>query len=245
MTRLDFVVRSAHSRSAWPWWSWARRYRPPGRPPPTPSSGPPTVTPADIQFRHDTLRAWQRPPGRPAPRPGGSHARRPGRRTSQPTPDHPGYPAYAGAVVLAAKDGVIVQHAAVGSAVKYAAVGPPPTWSVWNSPPTSRSRPGPTPSSTWRRCRSCSPRSSPCSRSSGDGWSWTRRSPGTSRSSPPAARRRSPCGCCSPTPRGCPRSRPCGAGTRRRPSGSPPRSPRRSRTGVDARYPATSTPTWG
>ncbi|MEV1289442.1 serine hydrolase domain-containing protein, partial [Micromonospora sp. NPDC049679] len=42
----------------------------------------------------------------------------------EPTPDHPGYPTYAGAVVLAAKDGVIVQHAAVGTAVRYSAVGP-------------------------------------------------------------------------------------------------------------------------
>lgn len=88
-------------------------------------SGPPTVTPADIQFRHHTLR-----PG---------NARQVGLLPDQvdrlpvdlaaylqPTPDHPGYPAYAGAVVLAAKDGVIVQHAAVGSAVKYASVGPPP-----------------------------------------------------------------------------------------------------------------------
>ncbi|MFI7516366.1 serine hydrolase [Micromonospora echinofusca] len=93
--------------------------------PPPAGSAPPSVTPADIHFRHDTLR-----PG---------HAREVGLLPEQvdrmsadlaayldPTPDHPGHPAYAGAVVLAAKDGVVVQHAAVGSAVRYAAVGPPP-----------------------------------------------------------------------------------------------------------------------
>ncbi|MFG1888678.1 serine hydrolase [Micromonospora sp. NPDC049051] len=96
-----------------------------GAAPPPADPAPPVVTPADIHFRHDTLR-----PG---------HAREVGLLPEhvdrmpadlaaylEPTPDHPGYPAYAGAVVLAAKDGVVVQHAAVGSAVKYAAVGPPP-----------------------------------------------------------------------------------------------------------------------
>ncbi|MER6594151.1 serine hydrolase [Micromonospora purpureochromogenes] len=88
-------------------------------------AGPPAVTPADIHFRQDTLR------------PGGAREvgllpapvdRLPADLAAylQPTPDHPGYPAYAGAVVLAAKDGVVVQHAAVGTAVRYAAVGPPP-----------------------------------------------------------------------------------------------------------------------
>ncbi|MEU6076961.1 serine hydrolase domain-containing protein [Micromonospora sp. NPDC047074] len=88
-------------------------------------SEPPVVTPADIRFRHDTLRT--------------GHARDVGLLPEQvdrmpadlaaylqPTPDHPGFPAYAGAVVLAAKDGVVVQHAAVGTAVKYSAVGPAP-----------------------------------------------------------------------------------------------------------------------
>ncbi|MFV2114848.1 serine hydrolase [Micromonospora sp. LOL_025] len=96
-----------------------------GAAPPPVGSAPPVVTPADITFRHDTLR-----PG---------HAREVGLLPEhvdrlptdlaaylEPTPDHPGHPAYAGAVVLAAKDGVVVQHAAVGSAVRYAAVGPPP-----------------------------------------------------------------------------------------------------------------------
>ncbi|MEH0973336.1 serine hydrolase domain-containing protein [Micromonospora sp. CPCC 205546] len=92
---------------------------------PPADAAPPVVTPADIRFRHDTLR-----PG---------HAREVGLLPEhvdrlpadlaahlEPTPEHPGHPAYAGAVVLAAKDGVVVQHAAVGSAVRYAAVGPPP-----------------------------------------------------------------------------------------------------------------------
>jgi CubicO group peptidase (beta-lactamase class C family) len=43
-----------------------------------------------------------------------------------PTPDHPDHPTYAGAVALAAKDGVVVQRTAVGKAVRYSAVGPPP-----------------------------------------------------------------------------------------------------------------------
>ncbi|MCO1593624.1 serine hydrolase [Micromonospora sp. RHAY321] len=90
-----------------------------------PPSGPPTVTPADIHFRHDTLR-------RGTARQVGLLPDQVDRLPTdlaaylQPTPDHPGYPAYSGAVVLAAKDGVVVQHAAVGSAVKYASVGPPP-----------------------------------------------------------------------------------------------------------------------
>ncbi|WP_446210214.1 serine hydrolase [Micromonospora sp. IBSANI012] len=88
-------------------------------------AGPPAVTPADIHFRHDTLRPGSaREVGLlPAPM-----DRLPADLAAylQPTPDHPGYPAYAGAVVLAAKDGVVVQHAAVGTAVRYAAVGPPP-----------------------------------------------------------------------------------------------------------------------
>jgi CubicO group peptidase (beta-lactamase class C family) len=43
-----------------------------------------------------------------------------------PTPDHPRWPTYGGATVLAAKDGVVVQRFAVGTAVRYSAVGPPP-----------------------------------------------------------------------------------------------------------------------
>jgi CubicO group peptidase (beta-lactamase class C family) len=39
-----------------------------------------------------------------------------------PTPDHPDHPAYAGAVILAARNGIVALHAAVGSAVRYAEV---------------------------------------------------------------------------------------------------------------------------
>ncbi|SCF11475.1 CubicO group peptidase, beta-lactamase class C family [Micromonospora purpureochromogenes] len=88
-------------------------------------SGPPVVTPADIHFRQDTLRPGSAGEVGLLP---AQVDRLPADLAAylQPTPDHPGYPAYAGAVVLAAKDGVVVQHAAVGTAVRYAAVGPPP-----------------------------------------------------------------------------------------------------------------------
>jgi CubicO group peptidase (beta-lactamase class C family) len=92
---------------------------------PPADSGPPAVTPADIQFRNDTLRRGSAREVGLLP----EHVdRMPADLAAylQPTPDHPGYPAYAGAVVLAAKDGVIVQHTAVGTAVRYAAAGPPP-----------------------------------------------------------------------------------------------------------------------
>ncbi|MEU4715645.1 serine hydrolase [Micromonospora purpureochromogenes] len=88
-------------------------------------AGPPAVTPADIRFRQDTLRSGSAGEVGLLP----AHVDRlPADLAAylQPTPDHPGYPAYAGAVVLAANDGVVVQHAAVGTAVRYAAVGPPP-----------------------------------------------------------------------------------------------------------------------
>ncbi|MER7442585.1 serine hydrolase domain-containing protein [Micromonospora avicenniae] len=86
---------------------------------------PPTVTPADIRFRHDTLRRGTAHEVGLSPEPVG---RIPADLAAylEPTPDHPGYPAYAGAVALAAKDGVIVQHTAVGTAVRYSAVGAPP-----------------------------------------------------------------------------------------------------------------------
>ena len=86
---------------------------------------PPTVTPADIRFAHHTLRYG-------TPQQAGllpeyvERMRTDAEAYLAPTPDHPGYPTYAGAVVLAAKDGVIVQHAAVGTAVRYSAVGPAP-----------------------------------------------------------------------------------------------------------------------
>lgn len=86
------------------------------------STEPPTVTPAEIHFARDVLRAG--PPRRVGLLPG-PIARMPADAAGylEPTPDHPTHPTYAGAVVLAAKDGVIVQHAAVGTAVRYAAPG--------------------------------------------------------------------------------------------------------------------------
>ncbi|MGN9778067.1 serine hydrolase [Micromonospora sp. H33] len=92
---------------------------------PPADSGPPAVTPADIHFRHDTLRRGDARQVGLLP----EHVDRlPADLAAYlaPTPDHPGHPTYAGAVALAAKDGVIVQQAAVGTAVRYAAVGPPP-----------------------------------------------------------------------------------------------------------------------
>ncbi|WP_406103903.1 serine hydrolase [Micromonospora globbae] len=87
--------------------------------------GAPDVTPADIRFRHDTLRRGSARQVGLLPE---QVARIPADLAAylEPTPDHPGHPTYAGAVVLAAKDGVVVQHAAVGTAVRYREVGPPP-----------------------------------------------------------------------------------------------------------------------
>jgi CubicO group peptidase (beta-lactamase class C family) len=88
-------------------------------------AGPPTVTPADIRFSHRTLRSG-------SPREVGlvpeyvERMRADAEAYLAPTPDHPGHPTYAGAVVLAAKDGVIVQDTAVGTAVRYSAVGAAP-----------------------------------------------------------------------------------------------------------------------
>jgi CubicO group peptidase (beta-lactamase class C family) len=98
---------------------------------------PPTVTPDDIHFAHDTLRR-----GTPAqvglsPEPIAQMATD-AAAYLVPTPDHPTWPTYAGAVVLAAKDGVIVQHAAVGDAVRYASVGPPPGRVAEELPPAER-----------------------------------------------------------------------------------------------------------
>ncbi|SCL37603.1 CubicO group peptidase, beta-lactamase class C family [Micromonospora rhizosphaerae] len=88
-------------------------------------AGPPTVTPADLRFTHDTLRAGSAREVGLIPE-YVDRMRTDAEAYLQPTADHPGYPTYAGAVVLAAKDGVIVQHAAVGTAVRYSAVEPPP-----------------------------------------------------------------------------------------------------------------------
>ena len=81
--------------------------------------GPPTVTPAEIRFRHDVLR-----PGtasRAGLIPDKIDAMR-GLAESYlvPTADHPGRPTYAGAVVLAAHHGIVVSRFAVGDAVRYA-----------------------------------------------------------------------------------------------------------------------------
>ena len=79
---------------------------------------PPTITPEDIVFKHQTLRTG-------SPTQVGLDPdlieRMPADAATylEPTPDHPTFPTYAGAVVLAAKDGVIVQHAAVGYAMRY------------------------------------------------------------------------------------------------------------------------------
>lgn len=88
-------------------------------------SAAPTVTPADIRFAQHTLRSGDAREVGLIPE-YVERMRADAEAYLVPTPDHPGYPTYAGAVVLAAKDGVIVQHAAVGSAVRYSAVGPAP-----------------------------------------------------------------------------------------------------------------------
>jgi CubicO group peptidase (beta-lactamase class C family) len=89
------------------------------------AGGAPAVSPADIRFQHRLLR-----PG--TPREVGLLTAPVERLATDaaaylaPTPDHPRYPAYAGAAVLAAKDGVVVRRFAVGTAVRYREVGPPP-----------------------------------------------------------------------------------------------------------------------
>ncbi|HEV7899779.1 MAG TPA: serine hydrolase domain-containing protein [Planosporangium sp.] len=88
-------------------------------------SAAPRVSPADIRFQPRTLRAG-------TPRQAGLLSDPIGRMRADlesylsPTADHPDHPTYAGAVALAAKDGVVVQRTAVGKAVRYSAVGPPP-----------------------------------------------------------------------------------------------------------------------
>ncbi|MEV4348198.1 serine hydrolase domain-containing protein [Actinoplanes sp. NPDC049596] len=80
----------------------------------------PSVTPADIRFRHDVLRTGT---ARQAGLWPGPVAALPGLAASYltPTPDHPDHPTYAGATVLAAHHGVIVSRFAVGDAVRYGA----------------------------------------------------------------------------------------------------------------------------
>jgi CubicO group peptidase (beta-lactamase class C family) len=79
----------------------------------------PPVTPDDIVFEPRRLR-----PGRPAevgllPEPV-AQIRVDLEAYLRPTSDHLNYPSYAGAAVLAAKDGVVVLRAAAGKAVRYA-----------------------------------------------------------------------------------------------------------------------------
>jgi CubicO group peptidase (beta-lactamase class C family) len=81
---------------------------------------PPTVTPDDLRFRHDVLRAGTARqagllPDRVAALPGLAAG------YLRPTPDHPGHPTYAGATVLAAHRGIVVSRFAVGDAVRYTA----------------------------------------------------------------------------------------------------------------------------
>ncbi|MEQ4301211.1 serine hydrolase [Plantactinospora sp. B6F1] len=87
--------------------------------------GPPTVDPADVRFERRTLRTGR-------PQEVGllpeyvDRLRTDAEAYLSPTPDHPNFPTYAGAVLLAAKDGVVVRHEAVGTAVKYSEVGAAP-----------------------------------------------------------------------------------------------------------------------
>ena len=87
--------------------------------------GPPTVDPADIRFARRTLRAGTAREVGLLPE-YVDRLRADAAAYLNPTPDHPGHPTYAGAVLLAAKDGVVVRHEAVGTAVRYSAVGPAP-----------------------------------------------------------------------------------------------------------------------
>ena len=87
-------------------------------------SGPPTVTSADIRFAQHTLRRGEAREVGLIPE-YVDRMRTDAEAYLMPTPDHPGYPTYAGAVVLAVKDGVVVQHAALGTAVRYSAVADP------------------------------------------------------------------------------------------------------------------------
>lgn len=85
---------------------------------PVERTGPPTVTPDDLVFPVRTLRTGS--PGQVGMLPDQiDRMASDAAAYLEPTPDHPNYPSYAGAVVLGAKDGVIVQHAAVGHALRY------------------------------------------------------------------------------------------------------------------------------
>jgi CubicO group peptidase (beta-lactamase class C family) len=88
-------------------------------------SGPPSISPADIRFAHRVLRIGRAHQVGLLPEQV-QRMRVDLERYLTPAPDHPRHPVYAGAVLLAAKQGVIVQRVAVGMAMRYSAVGPPP-----------------------------------------------------------------------------------------------------------------------
>ena len=80
----------------------------------------PTITPDQLVFRHDALRPGTAREAGLLPGPVGA-MRGIAESYLVPTADHPDHPAYAGATVLAARNGIVVQRFAVGDAVRYAA----------------------------------------------------------------------------------------------------------------------------
>src|ERR1700755_1054280 len=80
----------------------------------------PSITPDQLVFRHDTLRPGTAGQAGLLPGPGGA-MREIAESSLAPTADHPDQPAYAGATVLAARNGVVVRRFAVGDAVRYSA----------------------------------------------------------------------------------------------------------------------------
>ncbi|GAB2573310.1 serine hydrolase domain-containing protein [Streptomyces capparidis] len=87
-----------------------------GSPAADPDPGPPTVTPQDLRFTPGvTLRPGSARDAGLLP----EHVERIAAHTAQYLAPSPTHPQYAGAVVLAARDGVIAVHEAVGHAVRY------------------------------------------------------------------------------------------------------------------------------
>jgi CubicO group peptidase (beta-lactamase class C family) len=80
----------------------------------------PSITPDQLVFRHDTLRPGTAGQAGLLPGPVGA-MHEIAESYLVPTADHPDHPAYAGATVLAARNGVVVARFAVGDAVRYAA----------------------------------------------------------------------------------------------------------------------------
>ncbi|NMO53285.1 serine hydrolase [Actinoplanes sp. TBRC 11911] len=80
----------------------------------------PEITPDQLVFRHDVLRAGTAAQAGLLAAPVAA-MRAIAESYLVPTADHPDHPAYAGATVLAARNGVVVQRFAVGDAVRYAA----------------------------------------------------------------------------------------------------------------------------